>query len=391
MIDLVLRSVLAPGVLAGRWFRATEAFQDDPLPIPQYTLGLLAKALLDEVFFVTEVLSIPLVSVSDSARLHAEATDALELYTARGWLDDPRDYHREPPALVPNGMRRAESRGLSYQHLTFESGYAPHEGEPGRDRWLGYARNRTGHAWVLEHPGPPRPWLVCVHGYRMGFPLADFLMFPAAWLHRVLGLNLVFPVLPLHGPRTEGRRTGDGFLSGDYLDTIHLQAQAIWDIRSLLRWLREDRDATTIGTYGLSLGGVTSALLAAFEPDIQCAIAGIPAVSHTGIARWNVPPFVLQLSEYIGLAWERLERLVRVVSPLAFPPLVPRERRFLYAGTADRLVPLEGVRDLWLHWERPRLDWYEGSHVSSGWEVKVRTLLAEALQETGMVAAGSSH
>ena len=109
---------------------------------------------------------------------------------------------------------------------------------PVATRWLGYERNRTAHAWLLRHPGPPRPWLVCVHGYRMGFPLADFTGFPAAWFHHELGLNVAFPVLPLHGPRKIGLRTGDGFLSGDYLDTIHLQTQAVWDIRRLIRWLR---------------------------------------------------------------------------------------------------------------------------------------------------------
>jgi hypothetical protein len=40
---------------------------------------------------------------------------------------------------------------------------------------------------------------------------ADFTGFPAAWFHHELGLNVAFPVLPLHGPRKMGIRTGDGF------------------------------------------------------------------------------------------------------------------------------------------------------------------------------------
>ena len=46
--------------------------------------------------------------------------------------------------------------------------------------------------------------------------------------------------------------------------------------------------------------------------------------------------------------------MLRVASPLALEPRVPRERRYLFGAVADRLVPADQVRDLWRHWERPR-------------------------------------
>ena len=33
-------------------------------------------------------------------------------------------------------------------------------------------------------------------------------------------------------------RSGDGFLSGHALDTVHAEAQAMWDIRRLVSWIR---------------------------------------------------------------------------------------------------------------------------------------------------------
>ena len=388
---LALRSLLAPGVFAARCLKRTP--RAIGVPSPRRSLVLAAKMALDELFFVSEVISAGLVSATDTRRLVREVEDALTLYERRGWLDDPGSFHLVPPAperFSFEGRRRAwlpGIRNLVFDHLTFDSGYAPHPGEPGRERWLGYETVRTAHAWLLQHPGPPRPWLVCVHAYRMGFPLADLLAFPADWFHRTLGLNVAFPVLPLHGPRKVGWRTGDGVFSGEVLDTVHMQAQAVWDIRRLLRWLRVERQAPTIGVYGLSLGGYTSALLASIESAVDCVVAGIPHADYADLARWNMPSFILRFGSRLSIDWDVVARVFRVVSPLAIAPRVPRERRYLFAASGDRLVPPGHARDLWIQWECPRATWYEGSHVSFGWEAAVYALLHEALHATGLVPA----
>jgi hypothetical protein len=382
---LALRSVFAPGVLASRWLERWRRPHVAEVPVAAPSFGLAAKAVLDEVFFLSETLSARFVSVFDRERIALEVSEAVDLYAARGWLDAPASFHPTPPALEMPRLARARSRGLEYTHLAFASGYEPHAGEPGRERWLGYDANRTAHAWLLRHPGPERPWLVCIHAYRMGFPLADFLAFPAAWFHRELGMNVAFPVLPLHGPRKAGWRTGDGFVSGDFLDTVHMHAQAMWDIRRLLGWLRAE-GAPRVGVYGLSLGGYTASLLAGLEAELDCLVAGVPPSCYVSLARWNVPWPVLAIAEQIGLAhWDRLEALLRVISPLALAPRVPRDRLYLYAAMADRLVPPESALRLWRHWGEPRIAWYPGSHVSFGWQPEVRALLQEALVDSGLV------
>jgi dienelactone hydrolase len=220
----------------------------------------------------------------------------------------------------------------------------------------------------------------------MGFPLADFMVFPIARLHRELGLNLAFPVLPFHGPRKVGWRTGDFFFSGDYVDTVHTQANAVWDVRRLLSWIRA-QDAPAVGVYGLSLGGLTAALVASLE-HVDCVVAGIPATDYVSLAHWNLPPALMGFFERQGLAWDEVRRLVRLISPLALAPRVARERRFLFAAAADRLVPPQHAVELWRHWEEPRLDWYAGSHVSFGWEPVVHAMLGDAA--TALNAAPSS-
>lgn len=384
---IALRTLLAPGVVLGRLVAQTRRPVVDGLPVPPRSLAIAWKTALDEVFFLSEALSAPFVSPWDGARILAELADAIALYGAAGWLDAPDAYHPTPPPLRTATRGAGRSRGLDYEHLEFASEYEPHPSEPGRDRWLGYTPNRRAHAWLLRHPGPPRPWLVCLHGYRMGFPFADFLAFPAAWFHRELGLNVAFPVLPLHGPRKVGWRTGDGFLSGEYLDTVHLHAQAMWDVRRLVGWLRTEAEAPAIGVYGLSLGAYSAALLVGLEPGLDCVVAGLPPACYVDLARWNVPAAVLAVGQRLGLAsWAHVTAVLRVISPLGLAPRIPRERLFIYAAMADRLVPPAAARTLWRHWREPRLAWYPGSHVSFGWQPEVRAILHEAFTTTGLLA-----
>jgi hypothetical protein len=355
------------------------------MPVPEPSLGLAAKVALDEIFFATEVLSSSIaLRPGDRRRVGGEISEALASFRQSGWTDRPVEYHREPPPLERVSERRARSGTRSYAHLSFESGYAPRTGEPGRARWLGYLPNRTAHAWVLRHEGAPRPWVVCVPGYRMGAPLVDFAGFRAGWLHRGLGLNVAVAVLPFHGPRRVGRRSGDGFLAGDLLDTIHAQAQAVWDLRRLIGWIRL-RGAPAVGAYGVSLGGYTVALLASLEERLDTAVAGIPASCFIGLARSHAPPGLFEVARRAGFPLAEIEELMRVVSPLAMPPRVPRAGRYLYAGTADRLATPDQAWNLWRHWERPRIAWYHGSHVSFLVEPAVGALLREALHPDALL------
>ncbi len=177
-------------------------------------------------------------------------------------------------------------------------------------------------------------------------------------------------------------------MSGDFLDTIHAQSQAVWDIRRLIAWLRSE-GAPAVGVQGVSLGGYTTALLASLEENLDCVIAGIPAVDFVRLARSHAPSLLLRAAAAMGISFDRIELLLRVISPLAHRPRVPRRRRYLYAGTADRLAPPDHALDLWHHWDRPRFEWYQGGHVSFLWESDVRALVREALTASGLIVSRS--
>jgi hypothetical protein len=385
-IELALRSSAAPLLLGARLAGRVGTTHDPALPARKSSLALASKIVLDEIFFASELASATIVARRDHPRVIGEIEDALAFYEQQGWLEDPSGFHLDPEPLTDVMLERVTRPRLSYLHLRAPSGYQPHPGEPGRQRWIGYQPTHTLHAWLLRHGGRPRPWLVCVPGYRMGLPLIDFTGFRARWLHQTLGVNVAIPVMPLHGPRRVGRRSGDGFFTGDFVDTVHAQTQAVWDVRRLIGWLRE-QGAPGVGVYGVSLGGYTAALVASLERELACVIAGIPAIDFVRLLRSHAPTLVVRAAERAGFSFERTERLLRVVSPLALEPRLEHSRRFLYAGLVDRLASPDQAGDLWRHWGKPRTLWYHGGHVSFVWEPEIEALVSEALAVGGLLTA----
>jgi dienelactone hydrolase len=203
---------------------------------------------------------------------------------------------------------------------------------------------------------------MCLHGFGMGWPLADIRGFRVRQLYRA-GLNILMPVLPLHRPRAVSSVRGQGFLSIDLIDSVHGLTQSVWDVRRAIGWLRQEQDAEVVGIFGLSLGAYVASLVASLDGDLASVIVGIPAVDLPDLYRRHAPPGVRRLAEEAGALGETASAVHRVVSPLSMAPRVPVERRFIFAGLGDRMSTFGHAHRLWLHWERPRLETYEGGHV----------------------------
>ena len=349
------------------------------------TLGLAAQVLLDEVLMAAMKNPRLFPSDDDYVRAGQDIAAAHEMFSERGWLDHPDRYHADPD--VPMGCMVTTKRALNvaYEHLTFPSRFEPHPAEPGRERWLSYEANRTAHAWVVRTRQEDRPWLVCVHGWGMGTPFMDLRAFRARRLSHDLGLNLLVPVLPLHGPRQRpGANGGEGFMTIDLIDSLHGFAQAAWDIRSAIRWIRFHQPEARVGIYGISLGGYTAALTASLEDDLACAIAGIPAADIVDLYRRHSPLKVRRAASATGALGPKAVAVHRVVSPLVLDPKPARHRRFLFAGVGDRMSTSRQARRLWEHWEKPQIAWYPGGHVGFFWTSQVSRFIEDALAQSGL-------
>jgi len=359
------------------------------VPAMESSLASIAEAVLDRSFTLGVNLMAGVPGPDEVREAWAATRRARAAVEAEGWLDDPLSFHATPPA-VGDAYRLEAKRGfqairaLSYQELSFESGYVPQPALPEAARWLDFENNRQVHAYVLEHEGEPdRPWVVCVHGFGMGTPLANFPGFNVHHFHHELGLNVAMPCLPLHGPRATSTMSGGDIMSPDFLNLVHVFAQAVWDIRRTLRWVRE-RGGERIGLWGVSLGGYTSAIVAALEAELACVIAGIPPTDFANVARDNQPLVMRGYERELSLDWDAVRTMMHVVSPLSVSPVLPRERRFIYAGIADRVVRPDQARALWRHWERPQILWFAGGHVASQWKRDVIDFVDDSLRESGV-------
>lgn len=384
-----LGGAITPFTHTGRYF--AQSWRDylgqerDQLPIARPTLALAAQAFRDEVVLLGLKARRPVSRPDTFERITREVVAGLKFYGDRSWLDNPKRFFGTPPPLFDVTVRKVKGRRHSLYRMFFDSGYLPQPDEPGGERWMSYTANNREYALLLRHP-QPRPWLVCVHGTEMGRAALDLALFRAWRLHEDLGLNVVMPVLPMHGPRARGLPNGAVFPGEDILDDVHATGQAVWDIRRLLSWIRSQEPESQIGLNGLSLGGYIAALVASLETDLTCAILGVPVADlvgllgrHSGLAPADPRRQTMELAEPIG----------RMTSPLSLDPLLPMAGRFIYAGVADQVVhPREQVVRLWEHWGKPEIVWYPGGHTGFFRSRPVQRFVEAALQQSGLLDAG---
>lgn len=355
------------------------------VPPARLTPALVGHVLMDESIMAIAVGPNRFPRRSDYQRVGAELGRAHALFTERGWIEDPTSYHQDPPPLGEPVVTRGWALGQSYERLWWPSGYEPHLGVPGTDRWLAFESNRTASAWVLRHRDRPRPWVVCVHGFATGSTFMDLIGFRARSLHEQLGVNVAAIVLPVHGARRPTRMSGEEFLGFELMNSVHGLTQSLWDVRRLLTWVRR-QEPERVGVFGVSLGGLVTALTAAFEPDLDMVLAGIPVVDFPGLLTHHAPRHLHMRSIEHNILNGTAQDVHRVVSPLAMPTVTPPAARAIFAGLGDRLATTDQARRLWEHWDEPETCWFAGNHVGYLWSDTVWRFVDSVIESRGLTA-----
>lgn len=311
----------------------------------------------------------------------AAAVHAVDLLRAAGAVDEPRRLYPPPPIPAPVRLSQRSRGGIDFEQLSFDSHHPVPAGLAELTDW-NVAANERVHVYLLRHHDKPRPWVVIIHGHRMG-ESRDLRLLGSRRLHRDFGVNVAHLVLPMHGPR--GRVDGHAFPGIDPVANLLGVTQSVWDARSLIAWIRSQSQAP-IGVFGVSLGGHVAAMLADFDPDLAGVIAGVPLtdiatmLSDTVRSRWGDQ--AVADAHFLDPAPVELSRLA---SPLTFDPVIPLERRFVYAAIGDRLVTAAQAEALWRHWDQPTILWLQGGHILNNVGAS-RRFVARALASSGVAS-----
>lgn len=274
------------------------------------------------------------------------------------------------PACVPKvcvSYPHALSAGEVFD-ITFRSDFTPLY-DPFRAEFAGYEENRTAHARIWKHaPGTSKGCVIAIHGWFMGDQRINALALVPGFFFR-LGLDVVVFELPYHGRRAPGGSDNSValFPSMHVARTNEAVAQAIHDLRALRWWLNEQY-GLPVGVAGMSLGGYMAALWASLD-ELAFVVPMVPMVSMDELG-WRVVEDIKskacasELDFWNTIDRTRLAQIFAIHSPLRYRPRVPKERRMIIAGTGDDIVPAEQPQALWAHWDKPRMHWFTGGHLS---------------------------
>lgn len=295
--------------------------------------------------------------------------DSLRFYAELAAERDPAKSFPAPTAPPRIASRRANpltefiARG-TVENISFTSSFEA-VNPTMRKPWRALTRNNVVRAQHWRHDDGPRPTLCVIHGFMGSAYLLNGMFFAMPWFYRS-GYDVLLYTLPFHSRRAEKRSpfSGYGYFAYGMSGFAEATAQAVHDFRSVMDYL-ESTGVDRIALTGISLGGYTTALLAAVENRLQAAIPNVPVVSvESEIEDWFPANKLFALGQRLG----RIDRDDFVAatayhSPLNYPPLVPKDRRLIITGLGDRLAPPEQAEMLWEHWDRCTLHWFPGNHV----------------------------
>ncbi|MGH9246867.1 MAG: alpha/beta hydrolase family protein [Acidimicrobiales bacterium] len=286
-----------------------------------------------------------LAEAGDAARSFPRPTTAVDVTVGRPdrWAYRPPDGHLEL--------------------LRFESPFVAQNPEL-RDRYARFHRNRTAWAQYWRHDDGPRPTLCVIHGFMASPYWLNRAFFSLPWFYGH-GYDVLLYTLPFHGLRRSPLTSfnGQGYFAHGIAHFNEAMAHALHDLRLFLDHL-EAGGVERIGLTGLSLGGYTTALLAAVEDRLHIAIPNAPVINLVDlVGQWFPAGPLLNVALRLHrISTDGVGQAVAVHSPLTYAPVVPVERRMIIGGLGDRLAPPDHSRQLWHHWDHCRLHWFLGTH-----------------------------
>lgn len=173
--------------------------------------------------------------------------------------------------------------------------------------------------------------------------------------------------LPYYGNRRapgESRR----MISEDPDQTVVGMRQAVMDIRRGISWFesqRETIDPQQTGIFGISLGGITSALAAAVEPRIEntCLLL---AGADLGRIAWESKELAKFRRKWVmdGFTKDQFTATLKPIDPITYAANLKDRRVLMLNAEKDEVIHRDCTLALWQEAGEPAIKWYPGGHYS---------------------------
>ncbi len=236
----------------------------------------------------------------------------------------------------------------------------------------GFPANDTVHGLYLQRRGyEDGPVLIYLHGW-MEFEPGLSLRLPLSWASQ-LNLNILALHMPFHFERTQpGTLSGELSITGNLPLAVKGMQQAISDVRQALGWLKRDNPQRTIGLGGKSLGGLVGAMTLVIEPGFEAAVLAVPATStRASIWRSAHTRRMRQDLTSQGLDEEATARLLEIIRPGRYRPLLDPARILILKARADRVCFPDDTDRFTDQWQTPVLELPTG-HITATFDPRGR-------------------
>ncbi len=181
------------------------------------------------------------------------------------------------------------------------------------------------------------------------------------------GIAALFVQMPYYGERRP-KGTRVRMLMPDVDHSLNSFRQAVLDVRRAAAWLesRPQIDAARLGIMGTSLGSFIGAVSAEMEPRFK-RVALLLGGGGLIDAFYEHPQATTyrRVFETLGGSKDKLKAILAPVDPLTYAENL-RDRKLLMIGARrDEVVPPRATEALWLAAGKPRLVWYDCTHVGA--------------------------
>ena len=177
----------------------------------------------------------------------------------------------------------------------------------------------------------------------------------------------LFLKLPYYGPR----RPADSkvrMINEDPRATVANMRQGILDIRRGAAWLcgQDEVDDDQLGIFGISLGGITSALASTAEPRFG-KICLMLAGGDMGKIAWESPEVKEVRERWVatGGSKEEFYEILKQIDPVTYGDRVRGRKILMLNASHDEVIPKVCTESLWHAFGEPEIVWMDAGHYSA--------------------------